>query len=100
MRCALASKGFVNENIQHNKNVIIDTMIKCSNDVDIVIFGEAFLQGFYGATFEIEHDEKLAINQNDLIIKEICSVAKEYKIAVSFGFIEKAKNCFYNSSTL
>ncbi|MEE1039072.1 MAG: carbon-nitrogen hydrolase family protein [Eubacterium sp.] len=97
MRCALASKGFVNENIQHNKNVIIDTMIKCSNDVDIVIFGEAFLQGFYGATFEIEHDEKLAINQNDLIIKEICSVAKEYKIAVSFGFIEKAKNCFYSS---
>lgn len=72
-------------------------MIKCSNDVDIVIFGEAFLQGFYGATFEIEHDEKLAINQNDLIIKEICSVAKEYKIAVSFGFIEKAKNCFYSS---
>ena len=97
MRCALASKGFVNENIQHNKNVIIDTMIKCSNDVDIVIFGEAFLQGFYGATFEIEHDEKLAINQNDLIIKEICFVAKEYKIAVSFGFIEKAKNCFYSS---
>ena len=72
-------------------------MIKCSNDVDIVIFGEAFLQGFYGATFEIEHDEKLAINQNDLIIKEICFVAKEYKIAVSFGFIEKAKNCFYSS---
>ena len=72
-------------------------MIKCSNDVDIVIFGEAFLQGFYGATFEIEHDEKLAINQNDLIIKEICSVAREYKIAVSFGFIEKAKNCFYSS---
>lgn len=97
MRCALASKGFVNENIQHNKNVIIDTMIKCSNAVDIVIFGEAFLQGFYGATFEIEHDEKLAISQNDFIIKEICSVAKEYKIAVSFGFIEKAKDCFYSS---
>ena len=97
MRCALASKGFVNENIQHNKNVIIDTMIKCSKAVDIVIFGEAFLQGFYGATFETEHDEKLAISQNDFILKEICSVAKEYKIAVSFGFIEKSKDCFYSS---
>lgn len=97
MKCALASMGFINENVQYNKNVVIDTIKKCSNDVDIVIFGEAFLQGFYGATFEIEHDEKLAVVQNDLIIKEICSVAKEYRIAVSFGFIEKVDDCFYSS---
>lgn len=89
--------GFVNENVQYNKNVLIDTMIRCSKAVDIVIFGEAFLQGFYGANFEMEHDEKLALSQNDLIIKEICSVAKEYRIAVSFGFIEKADDCFYSS---
>ena len=74
MKCALASMGFINENVQYNKSVIVDTMKKCSNDVDIVIFGEAFLQGFYGATFKIDHDEKLAIRQDDLIIKEICSV--------------------------
>lgn len=97
MRCALVSKGFVNEDTQYNKNVIIDTMIKCSNDTDILIFGEAFLQGFYGVTFEIEHDQKIAISQNDLIIKEICTVAKDYKIAVSFGFIEKVEDCFYSS---
>lgn len=97
MKCALAAVGFINENIQHNKNVIIETMVKCSNKADIVIFGEAFLQGFYGAIFEIEHDEKLALSQNDLIIKEICSVAKERRIAVSFGFIEKAEDCFYSS---
>ena len=97
MKCALASRGFINENVQYNKNVVINTMKKCSNDVDILIFGEAFLQGFYGVSFEIEHDEKLALIQNDLIIKEICSVAKQYKIAVSFGFIEKVDNCFYSS---
>lgn len=97
MRCALASKGFVNENVQYNKSVIIDTIIMCSNDVDIVIFGEAFLQGFYGATFDVEHDEKLALSRNDLIIKEICSVAKQYRIAVSFGFIEKSDEYFYSS---
>lgn len=43
MRCALASMGFINENVEFNKKVIIDTMIKYSNDVDIVLFGEAFL---------------------------------------------------------
>ena len=97
MRCALASMGFINENIQYNKNVIIDTMTRYAKDADIVIFGEAFLQGFYGATFETEHDEKLALNQNDSVIKELCSVAKEHRIAVSFGFIEKAGKCFYSS---
>lgn len=97
MRCALASMGFINENVQFNKKVIIDTMIKYSNDVDIVIFGEAFLQGFYGATFDVEHDTKLAISQNDLIIQDICSVASDYAVAVSFGFIEKSGDIFYSS---
>ena len=97
MKCALASMGFINEDIEYNKNVIIETMIKYAKDADIVIFGEAFLQGFYGATFEVEHDSKLAISQDDSIIKEICSVAKEYGVAVSFGFIEKAGNLFYSS---
>lgn len=97
MRCALASMGFINENIIFNKKVIIDTMIQYSNDVDIVIFGEAFLQGFYAATFDIEHDNKLAVTQDDLIIKEICAVAREYAVAVSFGFIEKSGDVFYSS---
>lgn len=97
MRCALAALGFINENMQYNKNVIISTMAKYSKKADIVIFGEAFLQGFYAATFDIEHDKKLAISPDDLIIKEICTVAKAQEIAVSFGFIEKAGNCFYSS---
>ena len=58
MKCALASMGFINEDIEYNKNVIIQTMIKYAKDADIVIFGEAFLQGFYGATFEVGHDCK------------------------------------------
>lgn len=97
MKCALASMGFINEDVQHNKNVIIDTMIKYAKDVDIVVFGEAFLQGFYGATFGVEHDNNLAISQEDSIIKEICSVAKEHIVAVSFGFIEKEQDLFYSS---
>ena len=78
MKCALASLGFINEDIQHNKNVIIEIMIKYAKDVDVVVFCEAFLQGFYGATFEVEHDSDLAISQDDSIIKEICAIANEY----------------------
>ena len=97
MKCALASLGFINEDLQYNKKVIIDTLQACSTKVDIVIFGEAFLQGFYGATFDVEHDIQIAISQDDPIIKEVCSVARQYAIAVSFGFIEKTEKCFYSS---
>ena len=97
MRCALASKGFINGDLQHNKNVIVNTMLACSGEADIIIFGEAFLQGFYGVTFDIEHDVQIALSQNDSIVKEICAVAKQSAIAVSFGFIEKEKGCFYSS---
>ena len=97
MRCALASMGFINEDLHHNKSVIIDTMITNSTKADIVIFGEAFLQGFYGATFDVEHDAKIAVSQNDPIIREICSIARQYTIAVSFGVIEKVDDCFYSS---
>ena len=97
MKCALASMGFINGDLQYNKKVIIDTLIACSSKADIVIFGEAFLQGFYGATFHVEHDTQIAISQDDPIIHEICSTARQYAIAVSFGFIEKAEKYFYSS---
>ena len=97
MKCALAAVGFINENITYNKKVIKDTMIKYAGKADIILFGEAFLQGFYGAKFDPEQDENMAITNDDSIIREICSVAKQQSIAVSFGFIEKEENIFYSS---
>ena len=97
MKCVLAAVGFINENIIYNKKVIIDTMIKYAKEADIIIFGEAFLQGFYGAKFDPEQDETMTITNDDSIIKEICSVAKQHSIAVSFGFIEKEEDIFYSS---
>ena len=89
MKCALAAVGFINEDSIHNKNVIIEIMKQYATRADMVIFGEAFLQGFYGLNFQVEHDENIAVSKDDDIIREICDVAKEYKIGVSFGFIEK-----------
>ena len=97
MKCALAAVGFINEDISYNKKVIIDTMIKYAKEADIVLFGEAFLQGFYAADFHPEHDATIAVAKDDAVIKEICAVAGQYSIAVSFGFIEKAGETFYSS---
>ena len=97
MKCVLAAMGFINEDIRHNKNVSLDTMKRYSGQVDIVIFGEAFLQGFYGATFAPAHDRKIAVCRDDAVIQEIGLAAKEYEIAVSFGVIEREDDLFYSS---
>lgn len=97
MRYILASKGFINGNILYNKKVIIDTIKECSSMADFIIFGEAFLQGFEGINFDIEHDRKVAIKINDEIIEEISNECKSHSIAVSFGFIEILEDRFYSS---
>lgn len=97
MKCVLAAVGFINENVLYNKKVIMNTMMKYAGEADIILFGEAFLQGFYGAKFIPEQDETIAIAKDDSTIKEICSIARQYSIAVSFGFIEKEGETFYSS---
>lgn len=97
MKCALAAVGFINEDIEYNKAVLADTLRKCAGRADVVIFGEAFLQGFYGINFIAKHDTTVSISRDDMIIREICSMAKEYTIAVSFGFIEKENDVFFSS---
>lgn len=89
--------GFINENITHNKNTIIRTIQKYSCVADIIIFGEAFLQGFYGPTFDVEHDKQLAITQDSNIIDEICCVAKEYATAVFLWIYRKKKTDFFTA---
>ena len=97
MKCALAAVGFLNESVEYNKTVIIDTMKKYAGQADVVIFGEAFLQGFYGINFSVEHDTAVALHKEALVIQEICEAAKKFAIAVSFGFIEKDNVSFFSS---
>ena len=97
MRYALAAAGFRNEEPLFNKQVILDAMEKCAGKADLVLFGEAFLQGFYGVTFEETYDEGIFITRKDPILCEIGKAAKEREIAVSFGFLEKEGASFYSS---
>lgn len=97
MKCALAAVGSISGNIAHNKAVLADTLRECAGKADVVLFGEAFLQGFYGIRFSVEQDTKIAISLNDPVIQEICAIAKECAIGVSFGFIEKDRGIFFSS---
>ena len=97
MKCALAAIGFMNGDIAYNKAVLVNTLRKRAGRADVVIFGEAFLQGFNGICFSVEHDMATAVPREDAVIREIRAMAGESSVAVSFGFIEKDCGAFFSS---
>lgn len=79
MKCALAAVGSIDEDVGYNKAVLVDTLRKYAGKTDVVLFGEAFLQGFYGVNFSVEHDRAVAVSRDDSVIREICSMAKKIR---------------------
>lgn len=97
MKCALAAVGFLNGDIDYNKAVLAGTLEKCAGRADIVLFGEAFLQGFDSLDFTAAHDTAVAVSREARLIHELCRMAKEYAVAVSFGFLEQDCGTFFSS---
>ena len=52
---------------------------------DLLVFGEAFLQGFDGLTWDVEKDKDIALSLQDDVIKLLRGLAKEHSVAVSSG---------------
>lgn len=97
MKFALAAKVFINGDLDHNSRVILETLEDYRGRADMVLFGEAFLQGFYGPTFDLDHDLKMALALDHPVFDEIAGKARDSSIAVSFGFIEREGEAIYSS---
>lgn len=63
----------------------IEHYVSTNHNCDLICFGESFLQGFEGLTWEYDEDIKRAL-------------AKNYKCGISFGFIEKEEDIIYSSN--
>lgn len=98
MKIGLASKEFINKDIEKNTNTIIETMIEAKeNNAHMICFGEAFLQGFDSLSWNYEKDKEMAFSLSSLPIKILCNYAKKIGICVSFGYIENYKGLLYCS---
>ncbi len=97
MRIALAATPVIDREVQHNLQVILDTVSALTGKADLVLFGEAVLQGFDAFTWNYDQDCSLAVATDDPAIDQIRTVAKQSAIAVSFGYLEKAGDCLYSS---
>ncbi len=102
VKIALAAAGFITGNSTYNKDKIIQYLNSLSGKADIVVFGEAFLQGFDSLCWDFEKDRKIAVSVDETqdassLIDEIRSAARRCGIAVSFGYIERQGDWFYSS---
>lgn len=97
MKIALGAVGFITNDIEYNLSKIKETVKKYSSEVDLILFGESFLQGFDCLTWDYSRDIDIAVRQDSEIINAIRSLCENNKIAVSFGYIEKYEDKLYSS---
>lgn len=97
MKIALSSAPVKNRNIEFTMQAMIDVMNKVGGQADVILFGESVLQGFDSLCWDYEKDKHMAIALTDAPIRRICEAAKQYGIAVSFGFIERIGDRLYSS---
>ena len=97
MKIALASAPVKNRNIEFNMQAMIDAMNKASGQAEVILFGESVLQGFDCLCWDYETDKHMAVALTDAHIQRMRKAAKQYGIAVSFGFIERIDDNLYSS---
>ena len=97
MKIALASAPVMNRNIDFNLQAMVDYMKACSGKAELILFGETALQGFDCLCWDYEKDKLVAVTLTDMIIRRVCDAARENRIAVSFGFIERDLDTLYSS---
>ena len=97
MKIALASVPVKNGDVCFNLRSMMDAIQECSAKADLILFGESVLQGFDCLCWEYEKDCLVAVGLTDAPIRQVCEAARENKIAVSFGFVERGEDGLYSS---
>ena len=96
MILGLVSYKFINNDMQFNISQI-EKAIKQSRGIDILCFGEAFLQGFDAFNWNHEHDKVIAISKDSATMKRLEQMAKDYNIDLAFGYLEIDNEDLYSS---
>ncbi|MDI9472543.1 MAG: carbon-nitrogen hydrolase family protein [Tissierellia bacterium] len=97
MRIGLATFEFKNRDILFNLSQIERGVKEASGKVDLLCFGEAFLQGFDSLCWEFEADKRIAIEQDSERMNSVCKLSKKYGLDLIFGYIEREDDRLYSS---
>ena len=97
MRIGLVSYRCKNKDIPFNISQIERALKEAQGKVDLLCFGEAFLQGFDSLCWNYETDLHIAVDLHSETIQLLCSLTVQYDTALLTGYIEKDQNRIYSS---
>ena len=96
MILGLAAYKFINKETDFNISQI-EKAIKSSKEIDLLCFGEAFLQGFDAFNWNYENDKNIAVSKDSSVMKKLEKLSDDYNIDLAFGYLEKNGKELYSS---
>ena len=97
MKIELSSAPVRNRDIGFNLRSMGKAIREASGKADLILFGESVLQGFDCLCWDYEQDRKMAVTLEDEPVLRLREMAADYKIALSFGFIQRSVEILYSS---
>ena len=97
MWIGLVSYRCENGNTAFNISQMESALRETKGRVDLLCFGEAFLQGFDSLCWDYEKDRRIAVEQSSETMRYLCGLTLEYGTALLTGYIEKDGERLYSS---
>lgn len=97
MRIGLVSYRCENRNMDFNIGQIERALKEAQGKVDLLCFGEAFLQGFDSLDWKYETDKKTAVAQDSETMDRLRNLTVQYHTALLTGYIEREGDTLYSS---
>lgn len=97
MRIGLVSYRCENGNTAFNLSQMERALRETEGRVDLLCFGEAFLQGFDSLCWDYEKDQRVAVAQSSETMRKLCGLTLQYHTALLTGYIELAQDRLYSS---
>ena len=97
MRIGLASYRCENRDVPFNMSQIEKAMKRSAGKVDLLCFGEAFLQGFDSLCWDYETDRSTALELTSDTLARLRSWTVRYGMSLLTGYMEKDRENLYSS---
>lgn len=97
MNIGLVSYEFRNNDIPFNIAQIERAMQAVQGSVDLLCFGETFLQGFDALSWKYEQDKDIAISADSPVMEQLRGLTLQYGVDLLFGYIERCGDAIYSS---
>lgn len=97
MRIGLAPYRFINSDVEYNICQVEKALKEASSKVDMLLFGETFLQGFDALTWEYNKDALIAVSQHSPEMQRLARYSATYNTAIGIGYIERDADVLFSS---